>query len=147
MLRGALCDERIGQRLGKQREIRRSDPSVFHGLQLIPRFVHRLRIEHDAHERGQTRVGRAKNKRIVPLINVGHDQGSRFRVRTRNDHVFHAYDVKPEPNRHEAVDVLCDGHEDLASHVPASFGPRGLVLNVNPCGTLFDKHFGELHDG
>jgi hypothetical protein len=69
------------------------------------------------------------------LVSVFHDV---FRVITHN--------VGLRADGDQPVDVLADGHEHLAGHVPALLRPGRLVFDVNAGGTLLHEHLGELHD-
>lgn len=57
------------------------------------------------------------------------------------------HDVSLGTDGNQTVNVLADGNENLAGHVAALLGARGLVLNVNTGSTLLNEELGELHDG
>lgn len=51
---------------------------------------------------------------MVPGVNVGGEEGGRFRIGTADDEVGGTHNVALETHGDEAVDVFGDGDEDLS---------------------------------
>ena len=67
-------------------------------------------------------------------------------VSQRGGAVERTHDVRLGSNRHQSVDMLADGDQHLAGHVPALLGSWGLILNMNTCCTTFDKQLRQFHN-
>ena len=103
--------------------------------------------DHEVVEGLEVGVGGAQDEAVVARVDGRRDQRGGFRVGARYGEQVGAHDVGLCADRDQAVDVLGDGDQDLARHVAALLGARGLVLDVDACGALFDEELGELHDG
>lgn len=84
---------------------------------------------------------------MIAGVDRGRDQRGGFGVGAGDGEEVRAHYVSLGADGDEAVDVLRDGHEDLAGHVAALLRAGGLVLNVDPRRSLLDEELGELHYG
>mmetsp|Transcript_1145 Transcript_1145/g.2482 ORF Transcript_1145/g.2482 Transcript_1145/m.2482 type:complete len:242 (-) Transcript_1145:371-1096(-) len=92
-------------------------------------------------------VGGALDEDMVPRILVRLDQLRCLCIGTRHKDSVCSEDVALQTGRHETVDVLPRGHENLSSHVPALLGPVLLVFEVDPSRSCLHHRLGEAHDG
>jgi len=123
------------------------EPLVLDGLQLVAELARLLGGDHEVVERLQPRVRGAQDEGVVARVDGRRDERRRLGVGARHRDQVAAHDVGLRTDRHEPVDVLADGHEHLARHVPALLGARGLVLDVDARRALLDEELGQLHDG
>ena len=122
-------------------------PLILDRLQVIAGLATRLSRQHEIVQRLQGRVRTAQDEGVVARVDGRRDQRRRFRVSARHGQQVRAQHVGLRPDRDQPVDVLADGHQHLARHVPAFLGAGGLVFDVDAGRALFDEELGELHDG
>jgi hypothetical protein len=83
---------------------------------------------------------RAIAKRSVPEVTVSEE--AYWRTSLHN----HTHDISLRTDCYQSVNVLANGHQNLASHVAALLCAGCLVLDVNASRALLDEKLGELHD-
>ena len=128
-------------------EVGLGEPVVLNGLELGTVLAGGLGLHHELSEGLEVGVGASEDESVVAGIDGGGDEGGGLGIGTGNAEEVGAHDIGLSTDGNEAVDVLLDGNEDLAGHVAALLGTRGLVLNVNTGSTLLNEELGELHDG
>lgn len=122
-----------------------AQPGVLDGLEVVAVLAGALAGDHEVAQRGQGRVGAAEDEGVVPRVDGGGDEGGGLGVGARDGEQVAAHDVGLGADGHEPVDVLADGHEHLARHVPALLGPRRLVLDVDPRRAALHEQLRQLH--
>mmetsp|Transcript_60742 Transcript_60742/g.112706 ORF Transcript_60742/g.112706 Transcript_60742/m.112706 type:complete len:299 (+) Transcript_60742:662-1558(+) len=84
---------------------------------------------------------------VVNWIDGRVNHGRRLCISSRNNHQGTVEHICLQPDGDQARDVLCNRHQDLATHVAALLGAWFLILNVNASSTILDEHLGQLHGG
>lgn len=122
-------------------------PVVLNGLELVARLAGQLGGDHEVVEGLEAGVRGAEDEGVVAGVDVCAEEGGGLGVGAGDGDEVGAHDVGLGADGDEAVDVLLNGDKDLAGHVSALLGARGLILNVDAGGALLDEELGELHDG
>lgn len=128
-------------------EVGLGEPLVLDGLELGAVLAGLLTSNHELVEVGEVGVVGAEDEGVVAGIDGGGDEGGSLGISTGNGQEVRAHDVGLGTDGNQTVDVLGDGDENLAGHVAALLGARGLILDVNTGSTLLNEELGELHDG
>ena len=76
---------------------------------------------------------------VIAHIDCTAEKLAAFRVGASNEQSLSSHEVPLISGRHEAVDVLSCGHQDLSSKVAALLAPVQLVLEVDRRSTVFRK--------
>jgi hypothetical protein len=90
------------------------DPVVFDRAECLARLALSLCPVEDRHEVLELSVARAENEGVVAVVDVCRDERRSFRIGTCDDEVLDTHNVVLESDGDETVDVLRDGHKDLA---------------------------------
>lgn len=128
-------------------EVGLGEPVVLDSLELGTGLAGGLGLHHELSEGLKVGVGASDDESVVAGIDGGGDESGGLGIGTGNAEEVGAHDISLGTDGDEAVDVLLDGDEDLAGHVTALLGTRGLILNVDTGSTLLNEELGELHDG
>lgn len=83
---------------------------------------------------------------MVTSIDRAAQQLSAFGIRASNDEVLRAHEIPLEASGYQTIDVLPDGHQDLASQMAAFLAPVQLVFEMDGRGAVFGEEFCELHN-
>mmetsp|Transcript_14527 Transcript_14527/g.19878 ORF Transcript_14527/g.19878 Transcript_14527/m.19878 type:complete len:229 (+) Transcript_14527:1097-1783(+) len=83
---------------------------------------------------------------MIPPIHIGIQQCRRFCIRPCHNDQGHPQNIRSQPCRDQAINVLLRGHQNLPSHMAALLGARLLVFQMYPSSPSLDKELGELHD-
>ena len=86
----------------------------------------------------------ARDERRIRRIAVAGDQLRSVGVGPRHQDRRHAKHIGRKPRRRELLNSLARRHQHLATHVPALFGRRELVLEVHARGARFDHRLHQL---
>ena len=143
--RGRLSAQGICECLAIELEPGFGEPFVLDGLQRVARRAAVRRLAHDLDERTGAGIRTANNERVVACVDIARDERGGLGIGASDGKALDAHDVELESDRDKSFDVLLDGDEHFARHVPTLFRARRLVFDVNTRGTLFHKKFRELH--
>ena len=86
-------------------------------------------------------AGTVEDEGPVPLVDVAGDQLGSVRIRAGHQNGGNAADIGRQARRYQLGHRFLGGHQHFAAHVPAFFGRRELILEMNPGRAGFDHLF------